>query len=135
MTTLMTTPVLQRSRRGLSGALMIAGLALASLGALVSSPLASAEEEAAAWPEDKPIVVGSKADREGHLLGEIFAQVLEDAGFTVERRLGLGQTIITYQGLAEGGAGCLSRVHRHPGARHPQSGQRAAARQARCSES
>ncbi len=102
MKMLMTTPVLQRSRRGLSGALMIAGLALASLGALVSSPLAGAEEEAAAWPEDKPIVVGSKADREGHLLGEIFAQVLEDAGFTVERRLGLGQTIITYQGLAEG---------------------------------
>ena len=102
MKTLMTTPVLQRSRRRLSGALMVAGLALASLGALVSSPLASAEEQAATWPEDKPIVVGSKADREGHLLGEIFAQVLEDAGFTVERRLGLGQTIITYQGLAEG---------------------------------
>ena len=60
MKTLMTTPVLQRSRRRLSGALMVAGLALASLGALVSSPLASAEEQAATWPEDKPIVVGSQ---------------------------------------------------------------------------
>ena len=70
MKTLMTTSALQRPRRGLSGALMVAGLALASLAALASSPVVSAEEEAAAWPEDKPIVVGSKADREGHLLGE-----------------------------------------------------------------
>lgn len=48
------------------------------------------------------ITVGSKADREGHLLGEIFAQTLEAAGFRVERRLGLGQTMVAYQALVEG---------------------------------
>ncbi|MCM5703313.1 glycine betaine ABC transporter substrate-binding protein [Larsenimonas salina] len=48
------------------------------------------------------LTVGSKADREGHLLGELFAQTLEQAGFDVERRFGLGQTIVTYQALAEG---------------------------------
>ncbi|MCM2130880.1 glycine betaine ABC transporter substrate-binding protein [Larsenimonas rhizosphaerae] len=48
------------------------------------------------------ITVGSKADREGHMLGELFAQTLEHAGFTVDRRFGLGQTIVSWQALKGG---------------------------------
>ncbi|WP_106477037.1 glycine betaine ABC transporter substrate-binding protein [Phytohalomonas tamaricis] len=48
------------------------------------------------------ISIGSKADREGHLLGEIFAQKLENDGFNVDRRFGLGQTVVSYQALAGG---------------------------------
>ncbi|WP_024951873.1 glycine betaine ABC transporter substrate-binding protein [Cobetia crustatorum] len=98
----MMTSIPLRARAALTNMLLIVGLLLASLGTLLASPATMAAEEVAEWPADKPIVIGSKADREGYLLGEMFAQVLEDAGYTVERRLGLGQTIITYQGLAEG---------------------------------
>jgi osmoprotectant transport system permease protein len=46
------------------------------------------------------IRVGSKAFAEGYLLGELLSQKLERDGFAVERKLGLGKTIITYQALA-----------------------------------
>lgn len=48
------------------------------------------------------IVVGSKNDAEGKLLGEIMAQLLEDRGFAVERRFGLGGTLIAFQALVSG---------------------------------
>ena len=48
------------------------------------------------------ITVGSKADREGHMLGELFAQTLEHEGFSVDRRFGLGQTIVSWQALKGG---------------------------------
>ncbi|MCO6441617.1 MAG: ABC transporter permease subunit [Nitrococcus mobilis] len=66
---------------------------------LIAGSLAAAPP---AHGEAGTITVGSKADREGHLLGEIFAQTLEAAGFRVERRFGLGQTIVTYRALREG---------------------------------
>lgn len=47
----------------------------------------------------KSVVVGSKKDTEGRVLGEIFAQLLEDRGFTVDRRLGLGGTLICFEAL------------------------------------
>jgi osmoprotectant transport system permease protein len=52
--------------------------------------------------EERPIVVGSKNFTEGRLLGELLAQRLEAEGFTVERRLGLGGTLICYQALTSG---------------------------------
>jgi len=52
--------------------------------------------------EARPIVVGSKNFTEGRLLGELLAQRLEAEGFTVERRLGLGGTLICYQALTSG---------------------------------
>ncbi|EAR20282.1 glycine betaine ABC transporter substrate-binding protein [Nitrococcus mobilis] len=76
----------------------LAVLALTGLLLIVGSPAAAPP----AHGEAGTITVGSKADREGHLLGEIFAQTLEAAGFRVERQLGLGQTIVTYQALVEG---------------------------------
>ncbi|MDN5871740.1 MAG: ABC transporter permease subunit [Nitrococcus sp.] len=88
---------MERLRAGRRGWWMIA----AALGALllINGLLGMASSESR---EAGVITVGSKADREGHLLGEIFAQTLEAAGLRVERRLGLGQTIVTYQALLEG---------------------------------
>jgi len=48
------------------------------------------------------IVVGSKFDAEGRILGEIIAQHLEHRGLQVERRLGLGATLICFQALTNG---------------------------------
>jgi osmoprotectant transport system permease protein len=48
------------------------------------------------------IVVGSKFDTEGRILGEVIAQLLENRGFQVERRLALGATLICFQALANG---------------------------------
>lgn len=49
-----------------------------------------------------PISVGSKAFSESHVLGEIVAQWLEINGYTVQRKLGLGGTLITYEALLSG---------------------------------
>lgn len=46
-----------------------------------------------------PIRVASKNFNESYLLGEIVAQVLEEAGFDVERRFGLGGTLICFEAL------------------------------------
>jgi osmoprotectant transport system permease protein len=48
------------------------------------------------------IVVGSKFDTEGRILGELVAQLLENRGFEVQRRLGLGATLICFQALVNG---------------------------------
>jgi osmoprotectant transport system permease protein len=48
------------------------------------------------------ITVGSKNFNESYLLGEIIAQRLELAGFEVERRFGLGGTLVCYEALRKG---------------------------------
>lgn len=50
----------------------------------------------------EPIVVASKNFNESYILGEILAQLLEREGFEVERKLGLGGTLICYQALVNG---------------------------------
>ena len=50
----------------------------------------------------RPIVVGSKAFTEGHLLAELMAQQLESGGFSVERRFGMGGTGILFEALSSG---------------------------------
>ncbi len=52
---------------------------------------------------DHAIVVGSKNFNESYSLGEIMAQLLEDRGFAVERRFGLGGTLIGFEALRIGG--------------------------------
>ncbi|MCI0484062.1 MAG: ABC transporter permease subunit [candidate division NC10 bacterium] len=48
------------------------------------------------------IVVGSKHFNEGYILAEISAQLLEDRGFRVERKFGLGGTLICFEALKNG---------------------------------
>jgi osmoprotectant transport system permease protein len=51
----------------------------------------------------QPVVVGSKNFNEGYLLAEMAAQLLEEAGFPVVRRFGLGGTLICFNALKAGG--------------------------------
>ena len=68
----------------------------------------------------KPVVVASKPFAESYLLAEMFAQVLEDAAFPVERKPGLGATEIAFGALRSGaidvypeytGTGLLAILH------------------------
>src|SRR5262245_45271094 len=49
------------------------------------------------------VVVGSKNFAESYILGEMMAQLLENRGFQVERRFGLGGTLIGFEALRIGG--------------------------------
>ena len=51
---------------------------------------------------DEPIVVASKNFTEAYILGEALAQLLENEGFEVDRKIGLGGTKICYDALVEG---------------------------------
>lgn len=51
---------------------------------------------------DRPIVVASKSDTEGAIAGGMIALVLEAMGLPVERRLGLGPTLIVRSALISG---------------------------------
>lgn len=50
----------------------------------------------------RPVVVGSKSDTEGALAGSLIARALEGLGVPVERRLGLGPTLILRTALLAG---------------------------------
>ena len=54
------------------------------------------------YPLADVIRVGSKNFNESYVLGEIAAQMLEAQGFEVERKLGLGGTLICYEALRNG---------------------------------
>ncbi len=69
---------------------------LATLAAGALTAHAAAQEPA------RPIVVASKPFAESYLLAEMFALVLEDHGFAVDRRPGLGATEIAFGALTSG---------------------------------
>ncbi|MEM8765803.1 MAG: glycine betaine ABC transporter substrate-binding protein [Pseudomonadota bacterium] len=50
----------------------------------------------------EPIRIASKNFNESYILSELMAQLLEEAGFEVERRFGLGGTLICFEALAAG---------------------------------
>jgi glycine betaine/choline ABC-type transport system substrate-binding protein len=52
--------------------------------------------------EGKTITVGSKNFTEQFVLGEIYSQALEAAGFTVKKQLNLGSELIAYKALQAG---------------------------------
>jgi osmoprotectant transport system permease protein len=52
--------------------------------------------------DSRAVVVGSKHFNEGYILAEVIAQLLEDRGFTVERKFGLGGTLICFEALSNG---------------------------------
>lgn len=45
------------------------------------------------------VIIGSKKFTENYIIAEIMAQLLESEGFQVERRFGLGGTLVCYQAL------------------------------------
>lgn len=51
---------------------------------------------------DKTVVVASKDFTEQFILGEMYSLMLENAGYTVERKLNLGGTPVTQQALLDG---------------------------------
>jgi len=55
-----------------------------------------------AQAESKPIVVASKNFGESYLLAEMLSQLLEANGQKVERRFGLGGTLVCYEALTNG---------------------------------
>lgn len=74
-------------------------LAAALLPSGLSAPaLAAAQDQPAA----RAVIVASKPFGESYLLAEMFAQLLEARGLTVDRRPGLGATEIAFQALRTG---------------------------------
>ena len=69
---------------------------------LVSASLVSLALSAAASATSAQVVVGSKIDTEGNLLGNMIKLVLEDAGMDVTDRVGLGATPIVRQAITSG---------------------------------
>jgi osmoprotectant transport system substrate-binding protein len=66
-------------------------------------PTAMAEETAApAAGATGTVAMGSKDFTEAILVAEIYAQLLENAGFTVDRKLNLGGTPVAHQALVNG---------------------------------
>lgn len=65
------------------------------------SAWAQSDDDAVASDQvvSKAIVIGSKHFGENHLLGEITAQLFEQHGYSVVRKLSLGGTLICYQAL------------------------------------
>src|SRR5438045_7114897 len=58
--------------------------------------------EIPAQGQGRPVVVASKPFGESYLLAEMFAQLLESRGFSVERLPGLGATEIVFAALRAG---------------------------------
>ncbi|MDQ6633851.1 MAG: quaternary ammonium transporter, partial [Gemmatimonadota bacterium] len=82
--------------------------------------LAAALHLLGAQQQQRAVVVASKPFGESYLLAELFAQVLESRGLTVERRPGLGATEIAFGALRSGaidvypeytGTGLLAVLH------------------------
>lgn len=86
---------------GLAGVVvgLSASVALAASTALSSSGALAQTQEASA---SGPVVVASKQFAESYVLAEVFAQLLEQQGYAVDRRLGLGTTELTFQALVRG---------------------------------
>ncbi|GAA1146228.1 MULTISPECIES: ABC transporter substrate-binding protein [Microbacterium] len=70
------------------GLVAAAALALSACGS--SNPLDTPSESSSGGSGDT-IVVGSQAYYSNEIIAEIYAQALEDAGFTVEKKLNIGQ--------------------------------------------
>ncbi len=68
----------------------------------VGAPAAQTGGDAAAAPAAGPIKIGSKDFTEAILVAELYAQVLEKAGFQVERKFNLGATPIAHEALLKG---------------------------------
>ena len=80
---------------------LLAGLLIS---ASVHLPVAAivADAEVGQTSSESVVIIGSKNFGESYLLSEIAAQILERQGFSIERRFGLGGTLICYEALRNG---------------------------------
>ncbi|MEO7985912.1 MAG: glycine betaine ABC transporter substrate-binding protein [Gemmatimonadales bacterium] len=69
---------------------------------LAAAALAVAMPVVAQVEQSRPVIVASKPFGESYLLAEIFAQLLEARGYSVDRRPGLGATEIAFSALRGG---------------------------------
>ena len=94
---------------------VLVGVVVGDLSAAMMDASGSSAQEPQEWQEPqeshlradpvreaRPVVVASKPFGESYLLAEIFAQLLEDRGFRVDRRLGLGSTEVAFGALRTG---------------------------------
>ncbi|HET7645315.1 MAG TPA: ABC transporter substrate-binding protein [Candidatus Limnocylindria bacterium] len=100
---------MRKHRTLVLGAAMLALIVSACSSGEGGTPGASASGATGSQPAaseatgDLPtITVGSNAFPESTIVAEIYAQALEDAGFTVERNLELGARDVTYPALTSG---------------------------------
>src|SRR6476660_6642889 len=86
---------------------------------MAAAPVRDAE----AQNRDRAIVVASKPFGESFILAELFAQLLENRGFKVDRRPGLGATEVAFSAIRSGaidaypeytGTGLLAVLHEPP---------------------
>lgn len=78
---------------------LLAGLLF---GSVVHLSAMAADSKVASTNADSVVIIGSKNFSESYLLSEIAAQMLERQGFSVQRRFGLGGTLICYEALRNG---------------------------------
>ncbi|MEZ4680254.1 MAG: glycine betaine ABC transporter substrate-binding protein [Caldilineaceae bacterium] len=86
----------------LSGCDMPGGNATTDANAPAAVDSTTAESGSTSPESTGPIVVASKDFTEEFILGEMYAQLLENAGFTVERKINLGGTPVAHQALLNG---------------------------------
>ncbi|WP_336644791.1 ABC transporter substrate-binding protein [Microbacterium sp. USHLN186] len=73
-----------------TGAALVAALALAGCGAS-ANPLDEPTADTGVDRSGNTVVIGSQAYYSNEIIAEIYAQALENAGFTVERKFNIGQ--------------------------------------------
>ncbi|MGK7911060.1 MAG: glycine betaine ABC transporter substrate-binding protein [Synechococcus sp.] len=87
------------NRRSLLGIAVLAGLALTGCGGANTGPDSGSTSSSDGGEEPAVIRVGSKDFTEQFIIGEMYALVLEENGFEVERKLNLGGTPVAHAGL------------------------------------
>jgi osmoprotectant transport system permease protein len=98
---------------------MMRQLSLAIAAAMIVTSSISAQNPRS----DRPVVIASKPFGESFILAELFAQMLENRGFKVDRRPGLGATEVAFSAVRSGavdaypeytGTGLLAVLHEPP---------------------
>lgn len=93
-----------------------------SLG-IAAAMIAASSLSAQSSPSNRPVVIASKPFGESFILAELFAQLLENRGFKVDRRPGLGATEVAFSAIRSGaidaypeytGTGLLAVLHEPP---------------------
>ena len=88
-----------RGRRVTLGAVVV-GVAIALSGCASSDPLSSG---GSTDEDSETLVVGSQSYYSNEIIAEIYAQALEDGGFTVDRQFSIGQREVYLPELEAGG--------------------------------